>query len=167
MRFHRRSVLAGVGGAVAGLAGCSDEPSPEEKRAERALESDRAYATAVRGVSTEKQSGEVVAVGVDYFLKFEASHTPAAAERRANSTALAVAAAFYGSYDLTDLFVRGYIKQDDAERIDEIDDVTQDVVASAVGIQPAVAANNDLAAMDPTSVPEVASPYIFKPKLFE
>lgn len=167
MRLHRRSVLAGVGGAIAGLAGCSDEPSPAEKRAERALESDRAYATALRGVSTEKQEGEVVAAGVDYFLEFEASHTPATAERRANSTALAVATAFYGSYDLTDLFVRGYIEQDDAERIDEIGDVTQDVIASTVGIPPEVAANNDLAAMDPAKVPEVASPYSFKPKLFE
>jgi hypothetical protein len=108
-----------------------------------------------------------VAVGVDDFLQFEPEHDPPTVERRANATALAVGAAFYGSdLDLVELFVRGFVSKNHAERIDEIDRADQDLIASAVGIPPDVAASEDLAAMDPGRVPEVASPYVFKPKLF-
>lgn len=166
MRLRRRTLLAALP-PLAGMAGCSGEPSPTEKRARRALESDRAFARSLRGVAREERDGGV-AVGVDYFLAFEAEHDPATVERRANATALAVGAAFYGSdLELVELFVRGFVSKDDAERIDEIDRAQQDLIASAVGIPPAVAANNDLAAMDPGRVPEVASPYVFKPELFE
>lgn len=167
MRFRRRIFLASVGAALAGAAGCSGEPSPTEKRARRALESDRAFARSLRGVAREKRDGGV-AVGVDYFLAFEAEHDPATVERRANATALAVGTAFYGSdLDLVDLFVRGFVSKDDAERVDEIDRAKQDLIASAVGISPDMATNNDLAAMDPERVSDVASPYVFKPKIFE
>jgi hypothetical protein len=167
MGLRRRVLLAGVGTALAGAAGCSGEPSPTEQRARRALESDRAFARSLRGVAREERNGGV-AVGVDYFLQFEPEHDPPTVERRANATALAVGAAFYGSdRTLIDLFVRGFVSKDDAGRIEAIDETEQDVIASAVGLPPGVAADADLAAMDPGRVPEVASPYVFKPKLFE
>jgi hypothetical protein len=54
MRLRRRVFLAGVGAALAGTAGCSGEPSPVEKRAERVVESDRAFARSLRGVAREE-----------------------------------------------------------------------------------------------------------------